>query len=116
MVQLGRRNAANAGITNVEFLLSKISSIALPSNTVNCILSNCVLNLVPDEDKRKVFQEIHRVLKPGGRIAISDFLAYKPLPQEMKNDPDLIAGCVSGAIEASKMEDVLRETGFTGEL
>lgn len=112
MLELARRNAAEAGLTNVEFLFSKIDSIPLPSATVDCILSNCVLNLVPEEDRFKVFQEMHRILKPGGRIAISDFLAYKALPQEIKDDPELFAGCVSGAIEVSKMENILKESGF----
>ncbi|KIK68791.1 hypothetical protein GYMLUDRAFT_36283 [Collybiopsis luxurians FD-317 M1] len=112
MIDLAKRNAETMNATNVEFIHSKINDIPLETNSVDCVLSNCVLNLVPEEDKRSVIQEIHRILRPCGRLAVSDFLALKPLPADMKNDPDLLAGCVGGAIEVGEMEKYLVEIGF----
>ncbi|KAF2724788.1 NAD(P)-binding protein [Polychaeton citri CBS 116435] len=112
MIDLARRNAEKMGATNTEFINSRIDKIPVGSGTVDCVISNCVLNLVPEEDKQQVMHEIYRVLKPGGRVAISDFLALKPLPQWMKDDPDLKAGCVGGAVEMKLMQGWLLELGF----
>jgi len=114
MITLAKRNAEIMGASNVEFIHSNINSIPVETNSVDCVISNCVLNLVPEEDKRSVIQEIHRILRPCGRLAISDFLSLKPLPAEMKNDSDLLAGCVGGAIEVGEMEKYLVEIGFDG--
>jgi arsenite methyltransferase len=114
MIELARKNAARANVQNVEFKLSKITKLPVEDNTADCIISNCVLNLVADNEKRAIFSEAHRVLKPGGRMAVSDFLALKPLTEEMKNDGALFAGCVSGAIEVPLMERYLKEAGFQG--
>ncbi|KAL9118658.1 MAG: hypothetical protein Q9187_004795 [Circinaria calcarea] len=113
MVELARRNAANGGYSNVTFLNSRISQLPVDDASIDCVLSNCVLNLVPAAEKPRVFAEIHRVLKPGGYVAVSDFLAYKPLPQEMIDDPRLQAGCVSGAVETAVMRKYLQQAGFS---
>src|SRR4051812_32733513 len=114
MIELARKNASRANVTNIEFKLSKITELPIEENTADCVISNCVLNLVADSEKRAIFSEIHRILKPGGRMAVSDFLALKPLPVEMKIDPALFAGCVAGAIEVPVMEKYLKEAGFQG--
>lgn len=114
MIDLGRKNATRANAKNVEFKLSKITALPVEESTVDCVISNCVLNLVAESEKGLVFSEIHRILRPGGRMAVSDFLALKPLPAEMKNDPALFAGCVAGAIEVPQMQRYLKEAGFQG--
>lgn len=113
MVELARRNAASGGYSNVNFHHSRISQLPVDDASIDCVLSNCVLNLVPAAEKQRVFAEIHRVLKPSGYVAISDFLAYKPLPQEMIDDPALQAGCVSGAVETAVMQKYLQQAGFS---
>ncbi|KAJ5807060.1 Arsenite methyltransferase [Penicillium riverlandense] len=86
MLELARQNARNAGASNVSFIEAYITSIPLPSSTVDCIISNCVVNLVPEAEKPLVFQEIFRLLRPGGRVAISDILATQELPMDIKRD------------------------------
>lgn len=112
MVNLARKNALRAKTSNVTFIHSLINDLPLPANSVDCIISNCVLNLVPETDKASVFTDIHRVLKPGGRLAASDFLAYKPLPPAIKEDPALQVGCVSGACTLPRMRELLSCAGF----
>lgn len=116
MINLARKNALKANITNVVFIHSRINSLPINDSSVDCVISNCVLNLVPEEEKASVFEAMYRVLKPGGRIAISDFLAYKPLPQDMKDDPALQVGCVSGAVTVPRMQELLRGVGFADAL
>lgn len=101
---------------NVSFIHSRINVIPLEANSVDCVISNCVLNLVPLAEKPSVFTEIARVLKPGGRLAVSDFLAYKPLPQEIKDDRTLLVGCVAGAVTVLEMQAFLAEAGFEDTL
>jgi arsenite methyltransferase len=108
-------NATRAGITNTEFILSLITRIALPSETADCIISNCVINLVPHADKHLVFNEIFRLLKPGGRVAVSDILAKKELTEEIRGDVALFVGCIAGAAEVSEYETWLKEAGFEGK-
>ena len=115
MLDLANKNAKKMGVTNCEFMESRISSLPIPDNSVDCVISNCVLNLVPEEDKITVIRELYRILRPRGRLAISDFLALKPLPEAIKEDTDLVSGCVSGAIEASIMAQSLYDIGFDGE-
>ncbi|KAF8245476.1 S-adenosyl-L-methionine-dependent methyltransferase [Wilcoxina mikolae CBS 423.85] len=112
MISLATSNAAAAGVKNVEFYHTRISTLPLEDNTVDCVLSNCVFNLVPDEEKEGVVKEVYRVLKPGGRLAWSDFLALKEMPGEMKGDERLVAGCVAGATERGVLEGWLKEAGF----
>lgn len=102
--------------TNVTFIESQITKMpAIESNSVDCIISNCVVNLVPEAEKHLVFKEMHRVLKPGGRVAISDILAKKPLPARLRANMALYVGCVSGASLVEQYEQYLQEAGFPAE-
>ncbi|CEO58615.1 hypothetical protein PMG11_03326 [Penicillium brasilianum] len=112
MLELARRNAKNAGAANASFIEAFITSIPLPSSTVDCIISNCVVNLVPEPEKPLVFSEIFRLLKPGGRVAISDILAKRELPLEIRQDLSLYVGCIAGASQVGDYERYLKEAGF----
>jgi arsenite methyltransferase len=101
---------------NVTFVKSNITNISLESNTADCIISNCVINLVPAREKPLVFKEMHRLLKPGGRVAVSDILAKKELPEKMKNDLALYVGCIAGTSQLAEYEQWLRDAGFTGKM
>ena len=114
MLDLAHRNAEKAGATNTSFIEAFITSIPLPSSTVDCIISNCVINLVPEFEKPLVLQEMFRLLKPGGRVAISDILAKRELSKEIKNDLSLYVGCIAGASQVSDYEKYLKEAGFQG--
>lgn len=101
---------------NVRFVESQITDIsAIPSNTADCIISNCVINLVPESEKHLVFKEIYRLLKPGGRVALSDILAKKPLPEKLRANMALYVGCVSGASLVEQYETYLKEAGFPAD-
>ena len=110
MLDLARANQAEAGVTNVEFLLGSIESVPLPDASVDVIISNCVVNLSPD--KGQVFREAHRVLRPGGRLAISDVVLSRPLPPELTQVVALWTGCVAGALTEDACLTLLREAGF----
>ncbi len=114
MLELARRNAAKGAggqpITNVEFHQATIDRLPLPDSSVDCVISNCVINLAPD--KQAVFREIVRVLKPGGRLAASDIALKKPLPQELGNDLGAYVGCIAGAIPVEDYRFELIEAGF----
>ncbi|MGO8751657.1 MAG: arsenite methyltransferase [Thermoguttaceae bacterium] len=114
MLELARRNAAKAAggkpLTNVEFHRATIDDLPLPDASVDCVISNCVINLAPD--KPAVFREIARVLKPGGRLAVSDIALKKPLPPELGNDLMAYIGCIAGAIFIDEYRDGLAEAGF----
>lgn len=116
MINLGRKNAVKMKADNVTFIHSRINALSLETSSVDCVISNCVLNLVPLVEKPSVFTEIARVLKPGGRLAVSDFLAYKPLPQEIKDDPTLLVGCIAGAVTVPEMQAFLAGAGFEDTL
>jgi arsenite methyltransferase len=111
MISKARNNAAQNGYRNVEFLLGEIEHLPLPNNSVDVIISNCVVNL--STNKENVFNESFRVLKEGGRLAISDMVAYKPLPPEMVNDKELYCNCISGAITINELKAILARSGFT---
>jgi SAM-dependent methyltransferase len=111
MLAKARRNAATTGVGNVEFRLGEIEYLPVADNTADVILSNCVINLVPD--KAQVFREAFRVLKPGGRLAISDVVNIAPLTPELEADRELICGCVVGAAPARQIETWLAKAGFT---
>jgi arsenite methyltransferase len=115
MLNRARSNASKSSITNVKFVESVITDIDLPSNSSDCIISNCVINLVPEKDKPLVFGEIHRILKPGGRLAISDILAKKAIPESLLRNMSLYVGCISGASSVEEYERYLRDAGFSGE-
>jgi SAM-dependent methyltransferase len=110
MLAKARENAAKIGATNVEFRLGELEHLPVADNTADVAISNCVINLVPD--KAQVFRETFRVLKPGGRIAISDVVNTTPLPTELEADTALVCGCVVGAAPAARVETWLRDAGF----
>ena len=110
MLNKARDNAAKVGAANVEFRLGELEHLPVADNTADVILSNCVINLVPD--KAQVFREAFRVLKPGGRLAISDVVNMKPLSAELQSDPALLCGCIAGAAPVGRIEAWLAEAGF----
>jgi arsenite methyltransferase len=110
MLALARRNAAAAGAGNVEFLKGDIEAIPLPDASVDVIISNCVINL--STDKGRVLREAFRVLRPGGRFAVSDVVVRGEVPVEVRRSMELWIGCVAGALEVGEFEALLREVGF----
>ena len=114
MVSLSRENAENSGFTNIDFRLGEIENLPVADSSVDAILSNCVINLSPD--KQRVFDETFRVLKPTGRLAISDVVARKELPDEILNNPDLLSGCIAGAVQVEVIERMLNQSGFSNIL
>ncbi len=110
MVSKARQNVASVGFKNIEFRLGEIENLPVADASVDVIISNCVINLSPE--KPRVFREALRVLKPGGRLAISDVVATAQLPDEMKKDLALYAGCVAGAASIDELVDMLRKAGF----
>jgi arsenite methyltransferase len=111
MLALARRNAEQSGVTNAEFHQSTIDSLPLSDGTVDCVISNCVINLAPD--KGAVFREIARVLKPGGRLAVSDIALKKPLPPEIGASLMAYIGCIAGAISLQEYRAGLTAAGFS---
>jgi SAM-dependent methyltransferase len=111
MVELANRNLAKSSFDNVEFHLADIEAMPLESDSVDCVISNCVLNLVPDKDK--AFSEIYRILKPGGRLAVSDIALHKTLPPELEQSVRALTGCITGAIVTSSYRDMLEDAGFS---
>ncbi len=112
MLALARANAARAGLPNVEFHEATIDRLPLADASVDCVISNCVINLAPD--KPAVLREIARVLKPGGRLAVSDIALKKPLPEEVGQDIMAYVGCIAGAISVADYRSGLAAAGFTG--
>ena len=112
MLEKARHNAARAGTENVEFRLGEIEHLPVADASVDVIMSNCVINLSPD--KPAVFAEAFRVLKPGGRIAVSDVVATKPLPDALARSVAAHAGCIAGAADIETLKAMLAASGFTG--
>lgn len=110
MLALARRNAETAGATNVEFLKGQIEAVPLPDQSVDVIISNCVVNL--SADKRRVLAEAFRVLKPGGRFAVSDVVVHGEVPQAVRRSMELWVGCIAGALEDREFLALLGEAGF----
>lgn len=110
MLALARENQRKAGAENVEFLKGEIEAIPLPEGAVDVIISNCVINL--SADKRKVLSEAFRVLKPGGRFAVSDVVFRGEVPEEVKRNVELWIGCVAGALQEAEYRRLLAEVGF----
>ena len=110
MVAKAKKNAQEQQIKNVEFILSEIEKMPLEDNSVDIIISNCVINLTPD--KNKSFKEAYRILKQGGKMFISDIVLLEELTKEQREDEKLIAGCVGGAILKNEYLAVLKNTGF----
>ena len=110
MIKLARRNAKKMGMTNVEFRYGEMEDIPLPDNSVDIIISNCVINLSPDKDA--VFGEAYRVLRPGGRMSVSDIVLHGELPQAVRDRLDVWASCIAGALEEADYLDRIRAAGF----
>ncbi|MBI3969463.1 MAG: arsenite methyltransferase [Chloroflexi bacterium] len=110
MLALAERNRARQGATNVRFLKGHIEEIPLPDDTVDVVISNCVINL--SADKGKVLREAFRVLKPGGRFAVSDVVAQGTVPPDLRQDMQAWIGCIAGALEEQEYRRLLREAGF----
>ena len=111
MLELARKNQAEAGVSNVEFVKGEIESIPLPDASVDVIISNCVINLSGDKDR--VIAEAFRVLKPGGRFAVSDVVVRGAVPDTIRKSVELWVGCVAGAMEESEYVAKLERAGFT---
>ncbi len=112
MIEKARANAVRLGYENLEFILGDIEQLPLADNSVDVVVSNCVLNLVPN--KKAVFEQIFRVLKPGGHFSISDVVLQGDLPAALRNAAEMYAGCVAGAIERKAYMDIVAATGFSG--
>jgi len=112
MLALADENKRKAGIENVEFLKGEIENIPLPENSVDVVISNCVINL--SADKNRVLQEAFRVLRPGGRFAVSDVVVRGPVPVELRRNVELWVGCVAGALDESDYRARLTAAGFVG--
>ncbi len=112
MLALAEENKRKSGLTNVEFLKGEIENIPLPDDSVDVIISNCVINL--SADKGKVLREAFRVLKPGGRFAVSDVVTKGNVPPEIKRSVELWVGCIAGALEETEYQAKLKDAGFTG--
>jgi len=110
MLALARANQAKAGATNVEFLKGEIEHIPLPSAAVDVVISNCVINL--SADKRRVLREAFRVLKPGGRFAVSDVVCRGEIPDAVRRSMELWVGCIAGALEENEYRQLLHDAGF----
>ncbi|MFO0706807.1 MAG: arsenite methyltransferase [Nitrospira sp.] len=110
MLALARENQAKAGVDNVEFLKGEIEHIPLPDASVDVVISNCVINL--SGEKPRVLAEAFRVLRPGGRLAIADIVVNGPVPQEIRRNLELWAGCVAGALETEEYRRLLAQAGF----
>lgn len=111
MISKARNNADRGNYRNVEFRLGEIENLPIANDSVDVIISNCVINLSPD--KQRVFNEAYRVLKNGGRLAISDVVASTELPPEMRDDLQLYSGCMAGASQIDELEQILAGCGFT---
>src|SRR5213080_3990111 len=110
MLSKARENAQKNGFTNVEFRLGEIEALPVANNSIDVIISNCVINLSPE--KPRVFREVFRVLKRGGRLAIADVVAAKPLPEKIRTQLNAIGGCVGGAALVGDLETMLKNAGF----
>ena len=108
------KQSRGAAADNVSFVKGVITNIPLEAGIADCVISNCVINLVPAAEKPQVFAEMYRLLKPGGRVAVSDILAKKELPEKLKNDLAMYVGCIAGASKVAEYEAWLREAGFNG--
>lgn len=111
MLEKAKENAKKGGYDNVEFRKGDIENLPIEDNSVDVIISNCVINLAPN--KQKVFNEAYRVLKVGGRLMVSDVVLVKPLPDELKDNVDLLIGCISGAISKQEYIRFLVKAGFS---
>lgn len=114
MLERAQANALKYGYSNVEFRFGDIEALPVEDRSVDVLISNCVINLAPD--KERVFREAFRVLKSGGRMFISDMVLLAELPEDLKNDKDLLVGCVAGALLKEEYLRLVKEAGFTVEI
>lgn len=114
MIEVARTNAKNQGYKNVEFKLGDIESLPIDDDFADVVISNCVINLAPD--KSRVFKEVHRILKKGGRIYLSDIVLLKELTKEQRGNDELVAGCVGGALLKEDYLKIIKDAGFTVEI
>jgi len=112
MIEKARENAKKGNYGNIEFRLGEIENLPVADNYVDVVISNCVINLAPD--KEKVFKEVFRVLKPGGRLMISDMVLLKELPDSVKNSIEAYIGCISGAMKKEQYVGIISKAGFHG--
>jgi arsenite methyltransferase len=112
MIDLARENQRKGGVTNVEFLKGDIQSVPLPDNSVDVVISNCVINLAPD--KKKVLEEAFRVLRPGGHFAVSDVVVRGQVSASARRDMELWVGCIAGALDEGDYKNTLISVGFEG--
>jgi SAM-dependent methyltransferase len=112
MLALAQENRAKAGVTNVAFLKGRIEDIPLPANSVDVVISNCVINLAVD--KSLVLNDAFRVLKPGGRFAVADVVADGPVPEELRRNMEAWVGCIAGALDVNSYANLLSDAGFEG--
>jgi len=110
MIKKAEANAQKTGFKNVEFKLGEIENLPLDSGIADCIISNCVINL--SDDKQKVFNEAFRILKPGGRLMVSDMVLLKDLPDTVLKSPELHAGCIAGALHKEDYLNKIKKAGF----
>ncbi len=111
MISRAKENAARLGFANTEFRLGEIESMPVADDSIDRVISNCVINLVPD--KARAFREIYRVLKPGGSFVISDIVTTGVMPETVKNDPELWCSCIAGALEREEYIGTISSAGFT---
>lgn len=111
MISKARLNMEKGGYKNIEFRLGEIENLPVADNSVDVIMSNCVINLSPD--KQRVFNEAYRILKAGGRLAVSDIVALKEMPESLKADKDALCSCISGAAGKEEVERMLKRAGFS---
>lgn len=112
MIAKAQKNKEKTGYQNVEFYLGEIENMPLDNNTADVVVSNCVLNLVPD--KKKAFSEMYRIIKPGGHFCVSDIVIKGTLPESLRKSAEMYAGCVSGALAQEEYLKLIAEAGFTG--
>ena len=115
MLARAKQIKAKTNADNTFFVKSQITRIEVEDSMADCIISNCVINLVPEDEKQSVFNEMYRLLKPGGRVSVSDILLKKDLPDELRNDVALYVGCISGASRVDQYEQYLKVAKFKGE-
>lgn len=111
---MAKKNKEKSGNKVAEFVEAPITSIPLEDGIANAIISNCVINLVPEGEKQLVFNEMFRLLKPGGRVAVSDILAKHPLPEKVQKCAAAYVGCVAGASLVAQYQEYFRQAGFQG--
>ena len=116
MLSRAERIKTETNFNNTSFVESPITKIDLPDGVADCIISNCVINLVPTAEKQSSFDEMYRLLKPNGRVAISDILLTKDLPSELKSSMSLYVGCIAGASKVEEYEQYLKQAGFKGSI